>query len=103
MLICLEPLRITFDKVDRFIMVYDETRYLVLFGSEKYDVIYNNIRYFMSAKVDIAAVFSHNYAIIKVESHDIFPLEKTLTLHIVTIPIKSVFNKIKITFTTICY
>ena len=28
-------LRIRFDKIDRFIRVYDETRYLVLFGSEK--------------------------------------------------------------------
>ena len=30
-----EPLRIRFDKIDRFIRVYDERRYLVLFGSEK--------------------------------------------------------------------
>ena len=29
------PLRIRFDKIDGFIRVYDETRYLVLFGSEK--------------------------------------------------------------------
>ena len=34
-----EPLRIRFDKIDRFIRVYDATWYLVLFGSEKYDSI----------------------------------------------------------------
>ena len=28
-----------------FIRVNDETRYLVLFGPEKHDVIYNKIRY----------------------------------------------------------
>ena len=37
-------LRIGFDKIDGLIRVYDETRYLVLFGSEKYDSIYNRIR-----------------------------------------------------------
>ena len=34
-LIDFNPLRIRFDKIDGFIRVYDETRYLVLFGSEK--------------------------------------------------------------------
>ena len=31
-----KPLRIRFNKVDEFIRVYNGTRYLVLFGSEKY-------------------------------------------------------------------
>ena len=35
--------RIGFDKVDGFIRVYDRTRYLVLFESEKYDSIYNRL------------------------------------------------------------
>ena len=43
-------LLISFDKIDRFIRVYDGTRYLVLFGSEKYDSIYNRIRYLISLK-----------------------------------------------------
>ena len=41
----------TFDKIDKFIKVYDGTRYLVLFGSEKYDSIFNRIRYLISGKV----------------------------------------------------
>ena len=41
-------LRIMFDKVDGFITVYDETRYLVIFGPEKYDAICNRIRYLIS-------------------------------------------------------
>ena len=43
-------LRKKFDKIDGFIRVYDGTRYLVLFGSEKYDSIYNRVRYLLSAK-----------------------------------------------------
>ena len=34
-------LGIRFDKMDRFIRIYDGTRYLKLFGSEKCDAIYN--------------------------------------------------------------
>ena len=40
-----KPLCIRFDEIDGFIWVYDETRYLVLFGSEKCIFIYNRIRY----------------------------------------------------------
>ena len=35
-------LRIRFEKIDGFIRIYDGTKYLILFGSEKYDVIYNS-------------------------------------------------------------
>ena len=34
-LIRAKPLRIRLNKVDRFIRIYDRTRYLVLFGPEK--------------------------------------------------------------------
>ena len=30
-----KPLRIRFDKIDGFVRIYDGTRYLTLFGSEK--------------------------------------------------------------------
>ena len=46
-LIAAKPVLIRFDKTDGFIRVYDGTRYLVLFGSEKYDIIYDGIRYLM--------------------------------------------------------
>ena len=39
-----KPLHIRFNKTDGFIKTYDETRYLTLFGSEKYDAIYHKIR-----------------------------------------------------------
>ena len=44
------PLRIKFDKIDRFIRIYDGARCLTLFGSEKYDGIYNRIRYLIRLK-----------------------------------------------------
>ena len=34
---------IRFNKIDGFIRDYDGTRYLVLFGDEKHDFIYNRI------------------------------------------------------------
>ena len=89
------PLRITFDKIDGFIRVYDGNRYLVLFGNEKCDSIYDRIWYLISVKNGIAHIISHNYAKIKVDSCDSLPLEKTMTFHDVMILIKSVFNKDK--------
>ena len=62
-----KTLRIRFDKIDGFIRVYDGTRYLVLFGNEKYESIYNRIRYLISLKRGITYAFAHNYAKIKVD------------------------------------
>ena len=39
-----KPLGIRFDKIDGFIRIYDGTGYLTLFGSEKYDAIYDRSR-----------------------------------------------------------
>ena len=39
-----KSLRIRFDKIDGFIRLFDGTRYLILFGREKYDFVYNRIR-----------------------------------------------------------
>ena len=52
-----KPLRFRFDKVDGFIRVYDGTRYLVVLGPEKYDSIYNRIRYLISQGSGITYVF----------------------------------------------
>ena len=52
-----KPLHIRFDKVDGFIWIYDGTIQLTLFGSEKYDTIYNRIRYVVSLKSGITYIF----------------------------------------------
>ena len=85
-----KPLRIRFNKVDRF---YDGARYLLLLHPEKYDTMYNGIRCCISQESGIAYVFSHGYAAIKIDSYDSLSLEKTLALHNVIILIKPVFNK----------
>ena len=46
-----QPFRIRLDKIDEFIRVYVGARYLVLFGTEKYDIIYIRIRYLTDAKM----------------------------------------------------
>ena len=61
-LIGAKPLRIRFDKVNGFIRIYDETRYLVLFGPEKFDAILNRIRYLIVVKSGTTYANSYNYA-----------------------------------------
>ena len=92
-------LRIRFDKIDGFIKIYNAIRYLVLHGPEKYDSIYNRIRYFIGPKSGITYIFSRYFPRIKVNSYDSLPIEKILTLHNVIIPIKLFLNKDKITAT----
>ena len=67
MLIGPKPLCIRFDKIDGFIRIYDGTRYLILFGSEKYDAICNRIRHLISLNSSITYVFFHYYTKIKVD------------------------------------
>ena len=52
-----KPLRIRFDKMDRIIKTYDGATYLTLFGTEKYDAIYDIIRYLISLKSSITYIF----------------------------------------------
>ena len=94
-LIDAKSLRIRFGKIDGFIRVYDGTRYLVLFGGERYDFICKWIRYLIGVKSGSAYIISHNYAEIKVDSYDSVLLGKTKTFHDVIVFTKSVFNRDK--------
>ena len=85
-------LRVRFNKIDGFLRIYDGTRYLTLFATEKYDVIYDKIRHIISLKSGITYIFFHYCAKIKVDSYDSLPIEKILTLHNVLILIKSVLK-----------
>ena len=49
-----------------------------LFGSAKFDFIYNRVRYLIGIKSGITYVIFHNYAKIKVGLYDSLPLEKTM-------------------------
>ena len=88
-----KPLQIRFDKRHGLIRIYDETRYLTLFASEKYDAISNRTRYLISLKSGMTYIFSHYFAKIKVDFYDSLPIEKILTLYNVIIHIKPFLNK----------
>ena len=57
-----------FNKVDGFMRDYHGTKYLLSFGPEKYDAIYNRIWYLIRLKSGITYAFSHNSAKIKIDS-----------------------------------
>ena len=88
-------MHIRFDKIDGFIRIYDATRYLTLFGSEKYDAVYNKVRHLVNLKSGITYIFSDYSAQVKVDSYDFLSIGKTLTLHNVIILTESVANKDK--------
>ena len=71
-LIDTKSLCIRFDKIDRFIRVYDGTRYLALFETEKCGFICNRITCLIRLKSGITYVISHNYAHIKVNLYDLY-------------------------------
>ena len=65
---------IRFNKVDEFIRLYDGTGHLVLFDPEKYDAIYNRIKYLTGPKSNIKDAFSYTYSKIKRYSYHSLPL-----------------------------
>ena len=77
-MIGVKPLRIRFIKIFGLVIVYDVARYLILLRGERYDFMYNMIRYLIGVKSSITYVVSHNYAKIQVDSFDSLHLEKTL-------------------------
>ena len=77
------------------VVIFYTKFFLVSFGSEKYDFIYNRIRYLISLKSGITYFFSYYYAKIKVDFYYSLPIVKIFTMHNVIIHIKSVLNKDK--------
>ena len=57
------------------------TEYLVLFGFEKCNTIFERSKYLIGLRDRITYVFSPNYEKIEIDLDDGFPLVKTLTLH----------------------
>ena len=76
-----KPLRIRFDKIDRFIKPYDGTRYLLLFRPERYDVVYDRIRGLICDESGIKYSISYYFAKIRTDTYSSLPIEKTLTIY----------------------
>ena len=62
-----KPFRFRFDKVDGIIKIYDRTRYLVLFGPERYSTIYDRTRYLISEKSAITYSINRSFARIRID------------------------------------
>ena len=91
-----KPLRIRFDKIDRFIRVLDgKIKHLVLFDYGLLDKICDRIKYLISEKSGITDSINHNFRKIRIYSYNCLPIEKILTFHNVIIHIKSAANKNK--------
>ena len=86
-------MHIWFEKIDGFIKIHNGIRCLVLFSSEKYNAIYNRIRYLVSKKSGITDGINNNFARIRIDSYNSLPIEKVLTFHNAIILIKLVVNK----------
>ena len=65
-----------------------------MFGWEKYEAIYNSIRYLNSQK-RWHHIYSHYFAKIKVDFYDYLLTVKKMTLYNVIMHIKSILNKDK--------
>ena len=90
-----KPLRIRFKKIPGFIRIYDGTRYLKLFRYEKFDAVYDSIKYIISLESSITYIFSYYFAKVQIDFYDYLTIEKTLTLYNVIILIKLLLNKNK--------
>ena len=87
-----------FDQTNEFIKVYDGTRCLVLFVSEKYDSTSNRIRYLISVESGITYIIFYNYTkitIIESRLIRLFSSKEAMTFHNIIVLIKSVFDKDK--------
>ena len=73
-------------------MELDILCYLVL---KDINAIYDRIRCVISEKSEITYSINHNFARIRIDSHNSLLIENILTFHNVIILIKSVFNKNK--------
>ena len=63
-----KPSRIWFNKVDKFIKMYDGTRYLVMYDYNRYNAIYYMIRYLISEKSSIENSINQIFARIIIDS-----------------------------------
>ena len=63
-----KPLRIWFNKIDRFIKIYDGIRYLVMYDYNRDNAIYYMIRYLTSEKSGIENSINQIFARIIIDS-----------------------------------
>ena len=67
-------MRIRYDRIDGFIKIHNNIRYLVLFD-EWCEKICDRIKYLISEKSGITDSINHNVARISIQSYDSLPIE----------------------------
>ena len=97
-----KPLRVRFNKIDGFIKIHNNIRYLVLFDYSYCDKVCDKIKYLVGEKSGIADSINHNFARIRIDSSDSSTIEKILTFHVIIL-IKSVVKACVRYFLTIFY
>ena len=71
-----KPLHIRIDKIDGFIKIHNEIRYLVLFDYSYCNKNSDKIKYLISEKSGITDSINHNFGRIRIDSYDSLPIEK---------------------------
>ena len=72
---CPKPLRIKFDKIDRFIIVLDgKVKHLILFDYGLFNKICDKIKYLISKKSGTANSINHNFGKIRIDSYNSLPI-----------------------------
>ena len=90
-----KPLRISFNKIDGFIKIHNNIRYLVLFDYGYCDKICDRIKYLIRESSGITDSINHNFGNNRIDSYNFLLIEKILTFHNDLILFKSVANKNK--------
>ena len=88
-----KPYRIRVDKIDAFVKIHNENRYLILFDYSYCDKICHRIKYLIIKKNGITNTINRSFAKIRIDSYDSLLIGKILAFHDVIIHIKSVVNK----------
>ena len=84
-------MRISFDKIYRFIIALDDKKkHLILFYYELFKKNCDKIEYLISKKSGITNRINHNFGKIRIDSYNSLPTEKILTFYNIIILIRSV-------------
>ena len=70
------PLRIRFNKIHRFIKIYDGSRYLALIDYGWCDKICGRIKHLITEKSGITDSINHNFERIRIYLYNSLPIEK---------------------------
>ena len=70
------PLRIRFNKIYRFIKIYDGSRYLALIDYGCCDNTWDRIKHLITEKSVITDSINHNFGRIRIDLYNSLPIEK---------------------------